>query len=66
MPFIRVSLLEGRSAEQKRATAQAITEAMVAHCNAPRDHVYVVFEDIAKTDWVAGGRTVAEIEGGSD
>ena len=32
MPHITVQLLEGRTIEQKRATATAITNAMVEHC----------------------------------
>jgi len=37
MPFINVKMLAGRSAEQKRALVEALTQAMVDTCNAPRE-----------------------------
>ena len=37
MPFINVKMLAGRSAEQKRALVEALTQAMVDTCNSPRE-----------------------------
>jgi len=55
MPTIRVELFEGRSAEQKRALAQALTEATVRTLGGSADGVDVVFFDIARHDWSTGG-----------
>jgi 4-oxalocrotonate tautomerase len=55
MPFVRVTLYEGRSTEKKRRIAEAITEALVTIGGTTRDAVQVVFEDVAKEDWVTGG-----------
>lgn len=60
MPYVNVKLVEGRSAEAKKALAADITDAIVRHCGGAPDHVYVVFEDIPATDFIVGGQTVAD------
>ncbi len=56
MPTIRVELFEGRTVEQKRAFAQALTEAAVKTIGSSADSVDVLFYDIARQDWATGGR----------
>ncbi len=56
MPTIRVELFEGRSVEQKRALAAALTEATVRTLGASADAVDVLFFDIARHDWATAGR----------
>lgn len=55
MPFVRVTLFEGRSLEKKRRIAEAITEALVTIGGTTRDACEVVFEDVKKEDWIRGG-----------
>jgi 4-oxalocrotonate tautomerase len=55
MPTIRVELFEGRSVEQKRALAQALTEATVRVLGGSPDGVDIVFFDVARQDWATGG-----------
>lgn len=55
MPTIRVELFEGRSVEQKRALAAALTEATVRTLGGLPDGVDVVFFDIARHDWATAG-----------
>jgi 4-oxalocrotonate tautomerase len=55
MPTLRVELFEGRSVEQKRALAQALTEACVRTLGGSADAVDILFFDIAKHDWSTGG-----------
>ncbi|MHB8732874.1 MAG: tautomerase family protein [bacterium] len=55
MPFVRVTLYEGRSTEKKRRIAEAITDALITIGGTTRDACQVVFEDVAKDDWVTGG-----------
>jgi 4-oxalocrotonate tautomerase len=45
MPHVIVQLLEGRTTEQKRAAAKAITDAVAETLNATREGVTVVFQD---------------------
>lgn len=55
MPTIRVELFAGRTVEQKRALAQALTAATVATLGGKPDSVDVVFTDIERHDWATGG-----------
>lgn len=56
MPFVVVKLYEGRTIEQKRAAAKAITQVIVETLNTSADHTQVVFEDVKKSDWAIAGK----------
>ena len=60
MPFIDVTLVEGRSPDQLRALITALTDAAVSTVDAPRDSVRVVIREVPSTHWAAGDVTVAE------
>ena len=55
MPVVRVSFYEGRSREQKREIAEAITEVLVRVAGSQREAVNVLFDSFAREDWVIGG-----------
>lgn len=55
MPTIRVELFAGRSVEQKRALARALTEATVATLGGKADAIDVIFVDVQRHDWATGG-----------
>ena len=63
MPVVRVAFFEGRSVEKKRAIAEAITAALVNIGGSNRAGVHVIFENIAKEDWVIGGAPDAKADG---
>lgn len=56
MPTIRVELFAGRTVEQKRALAQALTEATVRTLGGSPGTVDVIFADVERHDWATGGR----------
>jgi 4-oxalocrotonate tautomerase len=56
MPLIQVSLFAGRALEQKRALAQALTEATVRTLGGSADAVDVIFNDVERHDWATAGR----------
>ena len=56
MPTIRVELFEGRTVEQKRELAAALTETTVRVLGGKPDGVDVVFIEIARHDWATGGK----------
>lgn len=56
MPTIRVELFAGRTLEQKRALAAALTEATVKTLGASPDSVDVIFQDVQRSDWATGGQ----------
>jgi len=55
MPVVRISFYQGRSVEKKRAIAEAVTDALVHIGGSTRSAVNVIFENVAKEDWVIGG-----------
>jgi 4-oxalocrotonate tautomerase len=55
MPLIRVELFEGRSVDQKRALAQALTEATVKTLACSPAAVEIMFFDVPRSDWATGG-----------
>lgn len=60
MTIIRIEMLEGRTIEQKRACAEAVTKALVETCGANPQAVDVVFTDVARNDWAIGGRLLSD------
>ena len=55
MPTIHVELFAGRTLEQKRALAQALTEATVKTLGGSADAVDVIFRDVQRHDWSTAG-----------
>jgi 4-oxalocrotonate tautomerase len=55
MPVITVETWEGRTVEQKRRLAAAITEAMVEHFQSNPERTYVLIYDIPKQNWARAG-----------
>src|SRR4051794_39838782 len=56
MPTIRVDLFAGRSVEQKRQLAAALTEAPVRPLGGSPESVDILFYDVERHDWATGGR----------
>lgn len=55
MPTIRIELFEGRTPEQKRDLAKAITDATCQVLGGSPDGVDILFFDIKRQDWATGG-----------
>ena len=62
MPIINVQLFEGRTVEQKRAYAKALTEASVEILGCSASAVDVIFTDVKKSDWASGGKLCSDGE----
>jgi 4-oxalocrotonate tautomerase len=56
MPLIQVSMFAGRTAEQKRAFAQALTDAAVRTVGATPESVDIIFTEVQRGDWATAGR----------
>ena len=56
MPTLHVELFAGRTVEQKRALARALTEACVKTLGGSPEAVDVIFRDVERHDWASGGR----------
>ena len=55
MPVVTVQLWKGRTVEQKRSLAKAITDAMIEHANAKPDALHVIFQEIELDNWAKAG-----------
>lgn len=60
MPVVRVSWFEGKEHAQKAIVAADITESIVKNTGTPAEYIYVIFEDIAPSDWAGSGKLLAE------
>ena len=61
MPFVQVKMFEGRSAEQKKQLASAITEAFTKTLGIDAKAVQVVVEEYPKANWCIGGQMATEL-----
>ena len=55
MPTIQIELFEGRTPEQKRDLAKAITEVTVQTLGGSAESVDIIFVDVKRQDWATGG-----------
>jgi 4-oxalocrotonate tautomerase len=60
MPLVQVTMLQGRSADQKRKLAQRITDAVVEEAGARREAVIVAFHEVSKESYASGGVLMAD------
>lgn len=54
MPFVKIQLKEGRTAEQKEALAKEIIKTMDSTDFASKDSIRVIFEDMKDEDFYSG------------
>ena len=60
MPVVQITLLKGRTLEQKRKVAERITAAMVEEAKAVKEAVVVTFVDVEREDYASGGVLMAD------
>jgi 4-oxalocrotonate tautomerase len=55
MPIIQITMLTGRTAEQKRKIAQRVTDVMVEETGTVREGVTVAFHEVPQESYARGG-----------
>jgi 4-oxalocrotonate tautomerase len=60
MPLVQITMLQGRTADQKRKIAQRITDAMVEEAGARREAIVVTFLEVSKESYASGGELMAD------
>jgi 4-oxalocrotonate tautomerase len=60
MPLVQITMLTGRTVDQKRKLAQRITDVMVEEARAQREAVVVVFNEVSKESYASAGLLVAD------
>ena len=59
MPLVQITMLAGRTTEQKRKLAQRITDAVVEEAGARREAIVVAFHEVSKESYASGGVLMA-------
>ena len=60
MPLVQITMLEDRTADQKRKIAQRITDTMVEEAGARREAVIVAFHEVSRESYASGGVLMAD------
>ena len=60
MPLVQVTMLEGRTTDQKRKIAQRITDTMVEEGGARREAIIIAFLEVSKESYASGGVLMAD------
>ena len=60
MPMVQITLLEGRTAEQKRKVAQRITDVLVEEIGTKREGILIAFNEVSKESYASGGVLMAD------
>jgi 4-oxalocrotonate tautomerase len=60
MPIVQITLLQGRTADQKQKIAQRITDALVEEAGARREGIIVAFNEVSKESYASGGELMTD------
>ncbi|WP_338034765.1 2-hydroxymuconate tautomerase [Lacticaseibacillus kribbianus] len=55
MPLVHIDLIEGRSQEQLRQMVADVTTAIAKNTGAPKEHIHIVLNEMAKEHYAVGG-----------
>ncbi len=65
MPMVQITMLEGRSVEQKHALIREVSEAVARTVAVPLDRVRVALYEVSADDWGIGGVPVSVSRSGN-
>ena len=60
MPHIQITMLKGRTIEQKRKLVERVTDAMAEEAKTPKDGVVVTIVEVERDDYARGGVLMAD------
>lgn len=55
MPMVQITMLSGRTVEQKRKLASRITDVIVEEAGSAREAVMISFNEVSKESYASGG-----------
>jgi 4-oxalocrotonate tautomerase len=55
VPVVTIQMWEGRSVDDKRALARAVTDAMVEHAGADPGGLHVIIQEYPLENWARAG-----------
>jgi 4-oxalocrotonate tautomerase len=60
MPSIQITMLKGRTIEQKRKLVERMTEVMAEEAKTPKEGVIVTILEVEREDYARGGVLMAD------
>ena len=60
MPSIQITMLKGRTTEQKRKIVERITDVMAEEAKTPKEGVVVSIVEVEREDYARGGVLMAD------
>ena len=60
MPLVQITMLQGRTVEQKRKLAQRITDVMTEESGARKEAIVVTFVEVSKENYASGGELMID------
>ena len=60
MPHVQITMLKGRTPEQKRKLVTRVTDALVEECAARREAISIAIVEVSKEDFASAGTLVVD------
>jgi 4-oxalocrotonate tautomerase len=61
VPMVQVTMVEGRTVEQKHALIREITDGVVKALDVPAERVRIVIYEVTGEDWGIGGQPYSAV-----
>jgi 4-oxalocrotonate tautomerase len=60
MPHIQITMLKGRTIEQKRKLVERVTDAMTEEAKTPKEGIVITIIEVEREDYARGGVLMAD------
>jgi 4-oxalocrotonate tautomerase len=60
MPMVQITMLAGRTPDQKRKIAKRITDTLVEEAGARREGIIVAFHEVSNESYASGGELMVD------
>ena len=60
MPHVNITMLAGKSTEQKRTVARKITDVLKQDFGAPPEAITISFVEVPKENWASAGELLVD------
>ncbi len=60
MPLVQITMLKGRTIEQKRKLVERVTDAIAEEAKTPKEGVVVTIVEVEREDYARGGVLMAD------
>ena len=54
MPYVNVKVVGKLNKDQKLKISHDISESLLKHAGKPKDHTYIVFDEVSGENWAKG------------